>query len=270
MLCLQLSFLRALRPETFRLLRLQLLDALLQAIDAALTIRALARQHVALPLLHDLPPLLDALLALLRTRFDLFLPRRSRAHDRRCAWPRWCGDARFRVPRHGRSLRRCGTMNFRSRRYDTRSGRSRWRSDPRGDMRGHGWTLWWGSCTERRRGGPCHSRRRGGACHRWRRRWAGHRRWWSCRSGCWRSCAAWTMASSILGGRAGAHRDRGHTKKKCCYASAAREHDLTPSCLSPGTINARAQKSFVVAMTYIAILRRSIDAGRLRSSLAAS
>ncbi|MFG3595078.1 hypothetical protein [Bradyrhizobium sp. RDI18] len=41
-LSLQQSLLLALRPETFRLLRLQLLDALLQAIDAALPLRALA------------------------------------------------------------------------------------------------------------------------------------------------------------------------------------------------------------------------------------
>jgi hypothetical protein len=77
---LQLSFLRALRAAAFRLLRLQLLHPLLQAIDATLTLRALARQRVTLPLLHHLLSLLDALLALLRTRFDLLLLRRWRAH----------------------------------------------------------------------------------------------------------------------------------------------------------------------------------------------
>jgi hypothetical protein len=78
--------LRALRPATFRLLRLQLLHALLQAIDAGLSLCALARQHATLPLLHDLLSLLDVLLTLLRTRFDLFLSRRSRAHIGRCRW----------------------------------------------------------------------------------------------------------------------------------------------------------------------------------------
>jgi len=76
---LQQPLLRAFRPPAFRLLRLQLLHALLQAIDAGLPICALARQHVALPLLHDVLSLLDTLLTLLRTRFDLFLSRRPRA-----------------------------------------------------------------------------------------------------------------------------------------------------------------------------------------------
>jgi hypothetical protein len=84
-LCLQRPILRALRPATFRLLRLQLLHTLLQAIDAGLPLCALARQCVTLTLLHDLLPLLDALLTLLRTRFDLFLSRRSRARGGRCA-----------------------------------------------------------------------------------------------------------------------------------------------------------------------------------------
>ncbi|WP_236843182.1 hypothetical protein [Bradyrhizobium icense] len=93
-LILQQSLLLALRPATFRLLRLQLLHTLLQAIDAALPLRALARQHVTLSLLHGLPPLLDTLLALLhtlfallRTRFDLFVSRRARADNGRCARP---------------------------------------------------------------------------------------------------------------------------------------------------------------------------------------
>ncbi|WP_334376654.1 hypothetical protein [Bradyrhizobium sp. AZCC 1719] len=130
-LSLQRSLLLALRPGTFRLLRLQLLDALLQAIDAALPLRALTRQHIALALLYHLLPLLEALLALLRTRFDLLPSRRARARDRRCARPRRCGDARFGVPRHGRSLRRRGTLNLRPRRYDTRRCRPRWRGDTR-------------------------------------------------------------------------------------------------------------------------------------------
>jgi hypothetical protein len=78
-LSLQRPLLRALRPQAFRLLRLQLLHALLQAIDAGLPLCALARQHVALPLLHDVLSPLDTLLMLLRTRFDLLVSRRSRA-----------------------------------------------------------------------------------------------------------------------------------------------------------------------------------------------
>ena len=69
-LCLQQPLLRALRPQAFRLLRLQLLHTLLHAIDAVLTLCALARQHLALPLLYDLLSLLDALLMLRRPRFD--------------------------------------------------------------------------------------------------------------------------------------------------------------------------------------------------------
>jgi hypothetical protein len=64
---LQQPLLRALRPLAFRLLRLQLLHALLQAIDAALPFRVLARKHLALP------PF-DELLALLRTLLALKLP----------------------------------------------------------------------------------------------------------------------------------------------------------------------------------------------------
>ena len=63
--CLQQPLLRALRPGAFRLLRLQLLNALLQPIDVLLALHALARRHVALALLlRGLLPLLDALLAL--------------------------------------------------------------------------------------------------------------------------------------------------------------------------------------------------------------
>jgi hypothetical protein len=62
--CLQQPLLRALRPRALRLLRLQLLHALLQPIDALLALHALARRHVALPVLRGLLQLLDALLAL--------------------------------------------------------------------------------------------------------------------------------------------------------------------------------------------------------------
>ena len=59
--CLQQPLLRALRPRAVRLLRLQLLNALLQPIDALLALRALARKHVALPLLRGLLELLHTL-----------------------------------------------------------------------------------------------------------------------------------------------------------------------------------------------------------------
>ena len=64
---LQRPLLLALRAHAFWLLRLQLLHALLQAIDAVLTLRRLARKHLALPLLNNLLSLLDVLLTLLRT-----------------------------------------------------------------------------------------------------------------------------------------------------------------------------------------------------------
>jgi hypothetical protein len=92
---LQQPLLRALRPETFRLLRLQLLHALLQAIDAGLPLCALARQHATLPLLHNLLSLLKALLTLLRACFDLFLSRQPRARVGRRCRARWCGDSRL-------------------------------------------------------------------------------------------------------------------------------------------------------------------------------
>jgi hypothetical protein len=61
--CLQQPLLRALRPRTFRLLRFQLLNALLQPIDALLALHALARRHVAPALLlRGLLALLDDVL----------------------------------------------------------------------------------------------------------------------------------------------------------------------------------------------------------------
>ena len=148
---LQQPFLRALRPETFWLLRLQLLHALLHAIDAVLTLCALARQHVTLPLLYNLLSLLDALLTPRRPRFDLFLSRRSRAHNGRCAWVRRGGDTWLRVSRHRWALRRRGAMDLGSRRCSAGRGWS-WRGgDTRRRLRGHSWTLWRGSRTERRR-----------------------------------------------------------------------------------------------------------------------
>ncbi|MDI3564188.1 hypothetical protein [Bradyrhizobium sp. Arg816] len=73
----------ALRACAFRFLRLQCLHALLQAIDAGLTLRRLARQHHALPLLDVLLTLLYALLALqlpvLRLQQSLLIALRSRA-----------------------------------------------------------------------------------------------------------------------------------------------------------------------------------------------
>ena len=118
-LSLQHPFLRALRPLAFRLLRLQLLYALLEAIDAGLPLCALARQHVALPLLHYLLSLLDTLLTLLRTRFDLFL---STAHAVGDA-PGLDGAAMrgSGLSRHGRTLWRCGAMDLGSWCYNARA-----------------------------------------------------------------------------------------------------------------------------------------------------
>ncbi|WP_407184522.1 hypothetical protein [Bradyrhizobium centrosematis] len=75
------------RPCAVRLLRLELLHALLQAIDAGLAFRSLARQHLALVLLHHLLALLNLLLALLCALFDLIPPRQSLARGRRSAGP---------------------------------------------------------------------------------------------------------------------------------------------------------------------------------------
>ena len=79
--CLQQPLLRALCPQAFRLLRLQLVHALLQPIDAVLALHALPRRHVALPLLPGLLQLLDALLALA----DPLLLRRALSQRGRCA-----------------------------------------------------------------------------------------------------------------------------------------------------------------------------------------
>ena len=83
---LQQSLLLALRPRALRLLRLQLLHALLQVIDAGLTLHSLARKRLALTLLHDLLSLLNILLTLLRA---LFLSRLPLADSRRCVGARW-------------------------------------------------------------------------------------------------------------------------------------------------------------------------------------
>jgi hypothetical protein len=64
LLCLQQLLLRALLPQALRLLRLQLLYALLQPVDALLVLRALPRKDIALPFLRHLLELLRALLPL--------------------------------------------------------------------------------------------------------------------------------------------------------------------------------------------------------------
>ena len=78
---LQQPLLRALRPRAIRLLRLQLLNALLQPIDALLALHALARRHVARALLLRGLLLLDVLLALA----DPLLLRWARARSGRRA-----------------------------------------------------------------------------------------------------------------------------------------------------------------------------------------
>src|SRR4029077_16495249 len=81
LLCLQQPLLRALLLPALRLLRLQLLHALLQPIDPLLALPALARRHVARAPLRCLLPLLDALVALAGP----LLLRRARARGGRCA-----------------------------------------------------------------------------------------------------------------------------------------------------------------------------------------
>ena len=74
-------------PQALRPLRLQLLHALLQPIDAVLALHALARKHVALPFLRGLLELLHALLTL---ELPLFCSNRCCA---RCARePSGCCD----------------------------------------------------------------------------------------------------------------------------------------------------------------------------------
>jgi hypothetical protein len=90
-----------LRLPVLRFLRLQLLHALLQAIDPDLTLGTLARQRIALPL-RDLLTLRDPLFARLRVLHDPLLPRRTRAHGGRCAWAPRFGDARNRARGDGR------------------------------------------------------------------------------------------------------------------------------------------------------------------------
>jgi len=77
--CLQQLLPLALRLRTLRLLRLQLLHALLQPIDALLALHALGREGIALPLLRGLMQLLDGLLRLLQALFDPHLLRWERA-----------------------------------------------------------------------------------------------------------------------------------------------------------------------------------------------
>jgi hypothetical protein len=205
------------------------------------------------------------LLTLLRTRFDLFLSRCSLAHSGRCALARsrWCGDARLRACRHGRSLRRCGTMNLGARPCNAWCGRSRRRGDMRRCPWGHSWALRRGSCTERGCGGSRHCRRRRWTGHsRWWSRWPGHGGWCCC-TGCWRSPAS--CASSMLGERAGAHRNRGDTKKKCCNASAWRKHDPNSLMLRrPEMPTRKCRNRSPGSMSCIAVLRRRTGAIRLR------
>ncbi|WP_439363840.1 hypothetical protein ACNJYD_27175 [Bradyrhizobium sp. DASA03005] len=175
---LERPLLLAQRSHAFGLLRLQLLHPLLQAFDAGLALRRLARQQVALALLDLLRALLDTFLALKKTALRLQQPllllsrpwvfrllrlqllhallqavdavlafrglarkhlaRRSRslAHGRGCTWARRGGDMRRRPRRHGRTLWRCRRgVEFAPRRRHLRGGsrgtelwaRARWR-----------------------------------------------------------------------------------------------------------------------------------------------
>ncbi|WP_246557048.1 hypothetical protein [Bradyrhizobium liaoningense] len=175
---LQHPLLRAFRPRAFRLLRLQLLHALLQAINAGLALRGLARQHLALALLDLLRALLNTLLALKKAALRLQQPlllvlrpcafrllrlqllhallqavdavlalrglarkrlaRRSRSlgHGCWCAWARWGGDMRRRPRRHGWTLLRCGRpTDFGPRRGYVRGRSRRRRSETWGRSR---------------------------------------------------------------------------------------------------------------------------------------
>ena len=59
-------------PRALRMLRLQLLHALLQPIDAILALHTPARKHIALPILRGLLGLLALLSALLTLKLPLF------------------------------------------------------------------------------------------------------------------------------------------------------------------------------------------------------
>ncbi|WP_456784273.1 MULTISPECIES: hypothetical protein [unclassified Bradyrhizobium] len=83
---LQGTVMDALRACTLDLLRLQLLHALLQAIDPGLPLGGLARERVTLPLLRRLLALLDHLLMLLRALLNALRRRRPLAQARR--WTR--------------------------------------------------------------------------------------------------------------------------------------------------------------------------------------
>ncbi|WP_246667929.1 MULTISPECIES: hypothetical protein [Bradyrhizobium] len=83
---LQGTVMDALRACALDLLRLQLLHALLQAIDPGLPLGGLARERVTLPLLRRLLALLDHLLLLLRAPLNALRRRRPLARARRWAW----------------------------------------------------------------------------------------------------------------------------------------------------------------------------------------
>ena len=70
----------ALRACALDILRLQLLHAMLQAIDPGLPLRGLARKRVTLPLLRGLLALLGELLPLLRALLNSLRRRRPLAH----------------------------------------------------------------------------------------------------------------------------------------------------------------------------------------------
>jgi hypothetical protein len=230
LLCLQQLLLRALLPQALRLLRLQLLYALLQPVDALLVLRALPRKDIALPFLRHLLELLRALLPLalrlLRLQLlyallqpvDALLALHALAR-KLVALPlvqgllqllgallaladplllRWGRAQRGR----GARARRCG---------DSQCSRARGGSHLRRRTRYHGRTLWRRSRTERGCGRPRHCRRRRRAGHD-----GGCRR-----SGRW---CLWRGPSLLLGIRPGAYRDHGDAKKKC-KATAKRKHD---------------------------------------------
>ncbi|WFU58675.1 hypothetical protein QA639_14750 [Bradyrhizobium pachyrhizi] len=83
---LQGTVMDALRACALDLLRLQLLHALLQAIDPGLPLSGLARERVTLPLLRRLLALLDHLLVLLRALLNALRRRRPLAQAR--SWAR--------------------------------------------------------------------------------------------------------------------------------------------------------------------------------------